>query len=209
MVTTDSPLSPAQVATLYTACDATQLGRRDYVMLVLLFNCGLTLRELANLQRSYVDLDARWLWVYEGLRNPRPVPLNRRAGNVLNLWLARRDARNLRYVIGRLPDCRNKISARALKNRIDAIADAAGIPFSGSQAAPTLARQLYEIEPAAHGAGVPRPPRLHALLPFSELQAERGEPQLVPNPDAWRPIPLATPALERGRHLLERVGECL
>lgn len=65
-------------------------GRRDRVMLEVLYSCGLRVSEVCSLRLSDVHLDERYLRIAGKGSKVRLVPLSERAGAELGLWMEER-----------------------------------------------------------------------------------------------------------------------
>lgn len=218
------PLGRQEVNTLYAACDHSQAGRHDKAMLVLLFNCGLSLTELADLRVSYIDYTNRWLWVIKGLERPRFVPLNGKTAQTLRDWLTYHPQKH--FVLGDWGEGRPSMSRflgkprrNALKSRFDYLSEKSGIVINADIGRATLMRQMLELSEEGQNilSFVPEEKRdlvtlpLENLPPFSVMNQNSDMPiaskGFIPMPSEYGKPPAEDDIIKNGRSLLEKVGQ--
>lgn len=216
---TDDPLTPAQVNSLYLACDDTLDGRYAFTLLVLLFNTGLALADVRNLRHGHLNLESKWLTASHGLQRARFVPINSRLARAMRTWLQR--AKPQRYLFGREADGRARATVSELEARLQRVAMAAGIHFTPPQAQSTLAHHLLHLSADGEMMRSVLPPAEHShmrlplvhLPPFSAINRHTEMPLVakgfIPLPTEFTQPPAEDDIIASGRELLERIGEIL
>lgn len=218
-----NPLSAEAVQSLYACCDQSQAGRHDHLLLVLIFNCGLGLQELADLRVTYIDYSNRWLWVIKGFERPRFVPLNIKTSRALREWLSNYPQKHL--VLGDWGEGHPvfyRFSARkrcaAIRSRLEHLSQKSGVKVTADIGRATLMRQLLELSEEGQNilSFVPEEKRhlvslpLENLPPFSVINQHSEMPiaskGFIPMPNEFGKPPAEDDIIKNGRTLLEKVG---
>lgn len=183
-----------QLALLRAAQEATQLGylqaqgqldrpsavwsRRDEALLILFLNTGLRLSEVAALNLTDVEINARSgrVLVRQGKgRKSRTVPLNHHARTALQAWLAVRTRTSASKALW-LSQKGGRLSRRAIARVVTKLADRAGV----AAVSPHVLRHSFAKNLVDAGVGLEKVATLlgHASLDTTRLYTQPSEADL-------------------------------
>ena len=221
--TQPKPLSIDEVKTLFSVCDQSLSGRHDYTLLTLMFNCGISLRELADLRKTYVDFSRRWLWIVKGYARPRFVPLNLRSGRALKEWFEINPQKH--FIFGdwgqgnsNLYRFLGPIRQQTIVQRLGFISEKSGIEVTAEIGKATLMRRLLEVSEEGQNILSLVPPDKHHMVqlplenlpPFSVINHRSEMPLaskgMIPLPSEFGSPPAEDEVIKHGRVLLEKAG---
>lgn len=221
--TQPKPLSIDEVNTLLAACDQSLSGRHDYTLLVLIFNCGISLRELADLRNTYVDFSRKWLWIVKGYARPRFVPLNVRTGGALRAWFEINPQKH--FILGdwgqgtsNLYRFLGQMRQQTIAQRLGFISEKNGIEVTAEIGQATLMRRLLEVSEEGQNILSLVPPDKHHMVqlplenipPFSVINHHSEMPLaskgMIPLPSEFGSPPAEDEIIKYGRKLLEKAG---